>query len=280
MARVMRIDAHQHFWKVARGDYGWLTPEDHPAICRDFLPKDLEPLLKDGRIDRTVLVQAAPSIAETEFLLDLARQTPFVGGVVGWIDFEAADAAASIARLADGKLVGLRPMVQDIADDRWMLSPKLAIALAAMEEQNLVFDALVKPRHLPVLVNFLARYPKLRVVIDHGAKPAIGSGNLVSWKTGMREIARTSRAYCKLSGLVTEAGRSWSVASLQPCVDVLLEVFGVGRLMWGSDWPVLNEASDYPSWLRAAEVLTVSLSAPERDALFGGTAAAFYGLEP
>src|SRR5579864_960237 len=140
----MRIDAHQHFWKVARGDYGWLTPNDHPALCRDFLPKDLEPLLRDARVDRTVLVQAAPTIAETEFLLDLAQQTPFIGGVVGWIDFEAADAAASIARLADGgKLVGLRPMLQDIADDRWMLSAKLAPALAAMAERNLVFDALV-----------------------------------------------------------------------------------------------------------------------------------------
>jgi L-fuconolactonase len=280
MARVMRVDAHQHFWRVARGDYGWLTPKDHPAIARDFLPKDLGPLLKYARVDRTVLVQAAPTIAETRFLLDLAENTPFVAGVVGWIDFQAQDAAASIARLAEsGKLVGLRPMIQDIADDRWMLSAKLAPALLAMEEMNLVFDALVKPRHLPVLGEFLARHPGLRVVIDHGAKPNIASGNLTSWRSGMREIARNSRACCKLSGLVTEAGRSWSVASLQPCVDVLFEAFGADRLMWGSDWPVLNEASDYLSWMRAAEVLTEPLSPRERDAAFGGTAAAFYGFK-
>src|SRR5262245_43912076 len=160
----MRIDAHQHFWRVARGDYGWLTPRDHPAICRDFLPGDLEPLLRDARVDRTVLVQAAPTTAETEFLLDLAQQTPFVGGVVGCVDLQSDEATASIARLADsGKLVGLRPMIQDIADDRWMLSPKLAPALTAMEERNLVFDALIKPRHLPVLANFLGCHPRLRV---------------------------------------------------------------------------------------------------------------------
>ena len=276
----MRVDAHQHFWKTARGDYGWLTPTDHPSICRDFLPTDLRPLLKDARVDRTVLVQAAPTIAETEFLLDLAGKTPFVGGVVGWTDFQSEFAAASIARLAGcGKLVGLRPMIQDIADDRWMLSPKLAPALAAMEERNLVFDALIKPRHLPILADFLARYPRLRVVIDHGAKPAIASGGLASWKSGMREIARTSRAFCKLSGLVTEAGRAWSVASLRPFVDALLEAFGAERLMWGSDWPVLNEASDYAGWLRAADALTESLSARERDAVFGGTAASFYGIK-
>ncbi len=277
----MRIDAHQHFWRITRGDYGWLTPTDHPAICRDFLPNDLEPLLRDARVDRTVLVQAAPTTAETEFLLDLARQTPFVGGVVGWVDLQSEDAAPSIARLAtSGKLVGLRPMIQDIADDRWMLSSKLAPALTAMEESNLVFDALIKPRHLPVLADFLGRYPKLRVVVDHGAKPDIASVNLLSWTTGIREIARTSRAYCKLSGLVTEAGRSWSIQSLRPCADVLLDAFGADRLMWGSDWPVLNEASDYLSWMHAADVLTERLSSNERDAIFGGTAATFYGLGP
>ena len=276
----MRVDAHQHFWKLARGDYGWLTPRDHPAICSDFLPEHLAPLLKQARIDRTVLVQAAPTIAETEFLLALARETPFVAGVVGWIDFHGADAASSIARLASrGKLVGLRPMIQDIADDRWMLSPKLAPAIAAMEEKNLVFDALIKPRHLPILIDFLARYPRMRGVIDHGAKPAIASGNLLSWKSAMREVARTGRALCKFSGLVTEAGPSWSVASLQPWVDVLTEAFGAERLMWGSDWPVLNEASDYLGWLRAAEMLTEQLSRAERDAVFGGTATSFYGLE-
>lgn len=277
---MRRVDAHHHFWRVARGDYGWLTPKDHPSICRDFLPRDLDPLLSDARVERTVLVQAAPTLAETEFLLDLAQQTEFVGGVVGWIDFEAADAVAAVRRLAaNKKIVGLRPMIQDLPDDRWMLRPSLAPAITAMCAEDLTFDALVKPQHLLALTEFLAKYPDLRVVIDHGAKPDIASGGLSTWASSIRAIARTTRAFCKLSGLVTEAGSGWTVQSLKPFVGVLLDSFGPTRLMWGSDWPVLNEASDYPGWMRAAEILTDQLSAAEREAVFGGSAASFYGLE-
>jgi len=275
----MRVDAHQHFWRVDRGDYGWLTAKDHPKIARDFLAADLEPLLAAARIDKTVLVQAAPSEAETQFLLDLAAATPFVAGVVGWTDFDAPDAAARIARLcANRKLLGLRPMVQDILDDEWLLNPELARVFDAMQRGELTFDALVKPRHLPALAEFLERNPDLPVVIDHGAKPDIAHAGLDMWSTYMRHIARETKAYCKLSGLATEAGPGWSAATLKLYVDVLLESFGPARLMWGSDWPVLNEAGDYAQWLAAAETLTKHLSAQDREAIFGGTAAKFYGL--
>jgi L-fuconolactonase len=277
----MRIDSHQHFWKVARGDYGWLTREAVPRLYRDFLPADLKPLIKDARIDRTVLVQAAQTVAETEFLLSLAHENAFIAGVVGWVDFEAADAAQTIARLAgDPKLVGLRPMMQDLPDDRWMLSPKIAPALAALRDNGLAFDALVKPRHLPVLEHFLTRQPDLRVVIDHGAKPDIAAGDIANWAASLRRIARSTKAFCKFSGLITEAGAAWTVDKVKPFVDVLLEAFGPKRLMWGSDWPVVNEAGDYASWHGAAEVLTRTLSADDRDAIFGGSAIAFYGLKP
>ncbi len=276
----MRIDSHQHFWKVARGDYGWLTREALPRLYRDFLPADLKPLIKDARIERTVLVQAAQTVAETEFLLSLARDNSFIAGVVGWADFEAPDAPQTIARLAgDPKFAGLRPMMQDLPDDRWMLSPKIAAALTALRENGLAFDALVKPRHLTVLEEFLARHADLRVVIDHGAKPDIGSGDIASWSASMRRIASSTKAFCKFSGLVTEAGGAWSVEKLKPFVDVLFEAFGPKRLMWGSDWPVVNEAGDYASWYGAAETLTRMLSSEDRDAVYGGTAAAFYGLK-
>ena len=223
-ARLMRIDAHQHFWRMDRGDYGWLTPKDHPKIARDFSPAELAPLLAAGRIDKTVLVQAAPTEAETQFLLELAAATPFVAGVVGWVDFEAPDAAARIARLsANSRLVGLRPMIQDIADVEWMLRPELAPALDAMQRGDLCFDALVKPRHLPALAEFLDRYPDLAVVIDHGAKPDIAGSGLDMWATYIRHIAKSSKAFCKLSGLASEAGPGWSAATLKPYVDVLLE---------------------------------------------------------
>ena len=277
----MRVDSHQHFWQIARGDYGWLNAADHPKIARDYLPRDLAPLLAAGNVDCTILVQAAPTEAETDFLLELANGSPFVGGVVGWIDFDAAGAADKVARLAsNAKIVGLRPMIQDIADAQWMLRAQLAPALAAMQKNELCFDALVTARHLPALVEFLERNEELDVVIDHGAKPDIANDGLLVWSTLMRRIARTSNAVCKLSGLPTEAGPDWNAETLKPYIGVLLESFGPSRLMWGSDWPVLNEVGDYLGWLNAAETLTKHLSSSEQEQIFGGTAASFYGINP
>jgi len=276
----MRIDAHQHFWRMDRGDYGWLTPAAHPKIAHDFLPADLEPLLSAAKIDKTILVQAAPAEAETAFLLDLADRSPLVAGVVGWVDFDASDAPSRVARIAGkGKLVGLRPMMQDLPDDEWMLHPERARVVDAMVRGDLCFDALVKPRHLPALAEFLDRHPDLSVVIDHGAKPDIARGGLDLWSTYIRHIAKNSTAFCKLSGLATEAGPGWSADVLRPYVDVLLDSFGASRLMWGSDWPVLLEAGDYERWLDAATLLTSGLSAEDRALIFGGTAATFYGIE-
>jgi L-fuconolactonase len=276
---MMRIDAHQHFWRLSRGDYGWLNAAGFPKITRDFLPDDLAPSLKRAAIDKTILVQAAPTEEETVFLLQLAQATPFVAGVVGWVDFDANDAAERIASLAaNSALVGLRPMIQDIAETEWMLRPELAPALEAMQRHALRFDALVKPPHLPALAEFLDRYPDLPVVVDHGAKPDIASLELEHWAMLMRHIAKNSNARCKLSGLAFEAGPGWNAQGLKLYVDVLLECFGPSRLMWGSDWPVLNEVGDYESWLAACETLTEHLAPSEREELFGGTAASFYGI--
>ena len=276
----MRIDAHQHFWRIDRGDYGWLTPEAHPKIARDFLPADLAPLLKAAKIDRTILVQAAPTEEETHFLLDLARDTPSIAAVVGWVDFEAPDAPTRIARLcANPKLMGLRPMLQDIAGEEWILKPEFSRVFDAIDRGKLRFDALVKPRHLPAVAELLDRYPDLAVVIDHGAKPDIAKDGLEVWKPYIRHIAKETNAYCKLSGLASEAGAGWTAATLKPYVEFLLECFGPERLMWGSDWPVLNETGDYASWLGACVTLTAGLSATDREAIFGGTAAKFYGVE-
>jgi L-fuconolactonase len=275
----MQIDAHQHFWRVDRGDYGWLTPDAHGVICRDFGPDELAPLIAAAGVERTVLVQAAPTAAETEFLLEIAHATPFVAGVVGWADFEAPDAAERIrAMAADEALLGLRPMLQDLADDAWILRPALAAALDAMEAVGLTFDALVTPRHLPHLARLLERRPELKVVIDHGAKPDIAAGALTDWAGAMRAIARDTGAVCKLSGLVTEAGAGWTADQLTPFVDGLLEAFGPARLMWGSDWPVVNEAGGYAAWRAAAAALTARLGAEDRGRIFGGTASAFYGI--
>ncbi len=273
---VMRIDAHQHFWRLDRGDYGWLTIADHPKIARDFSPGDLAPLLAAGRIDRTILVQAAPTDAETAFLLQIwpTVRPSSPASSAGWISRRRTRRPASRGFAPIPKrLVGLRPMVQDIADDEWLLRPDLARAFEAMQRGDLCFDALVKPRHLPALAEFLDRYPDLPVVIDHAAKPDIAHSGLDMWATYIRHIAKSTNAHCKLSGLASEAGPGWSAATLKLYVDVLLESFGPERLMWGSDWPVLNEAGDYAAWLTACETLTKHLPATAREAIFGGTAA-------
>lgn len=270
----MRIDAHQHFWQLARGDYGWLTPDLEP-LYRDFMPVDLAPHLAQHGIVGTILVQAAPTSAETKFLLEIADKTPSVLGVVGWTDFTAATAAAAIAALAKHpKLVGLRPMIQDIADDNWILRGDLAPAFEAMIQADLTFDALVLPRHLAQLRQMLARHPKLRCVIDHGGKPEIAANKFDDWANDISMIAKESSAFCKLSGLLTEAGKDWTISDLAPYVVHLLDCFGPERLVWGSDWPVLTMAASYDAWVD----LTDSLIGDEcaRDAIFGSNSINLY----
>ena len=271
-----RIDAHQHFWQLARGDYGWLTPELAP-IFRDFDPDDLAPLLARHGIDRTILVQAAPTEAETRFLLGIAARTPFVTGVVGWTDFDAPDVAERIAALAgDPLLVGLRPMVHDIADESWLARPALAPAFEAMIAHDLVFDALLKPQHIPAALSLLERHPQLRVVIDHAAKPNLVSGDLAAWRDGIAALAAHPQASCKLSGLVTEAATDWTLETLSPVVEHLLATFGPERLIFGSDWPVVTLRADYASWFETATALLSGCKKSEREAIFGGNAARLY----
>lgn len=272
----MRIDSHQHFWSLARGDYGWLTNTLAP-IYRDFGPDDLAPLLARNKIGKTIIVQAAPTVAETHFMLGIAERTPFVAGVVGWADFEAADAPHVIVDLAaNTMLVGLRPMIHDIADDDWMLRDDLASAYEALIKHGLVFDALVQPRHLSRLNVLLQRYPALPVVVDHAAKPFIHERKLDPWRTDMSAIATHPNAVCKMSGMATEAMADWKAADLKPYVDHLLQVFGPARLLWGSDWPVLNLAGSYDRWMDATSKLLSHLGAADRDAILGGNAERIY----
>ncbi|MDO6590037.1 amidohydrolase [Loktanella sp. D2R18] len=270
----MKIDAHQHFWVLARGDYGWLTPDLAPLYC-DFQPCDLQPLLTACDIDGTVLVQAAPTDAETTYMLSLAAQNDFILGVVGWVDFDTTDAAAQIATLAKHpKLVGLRPMIQDIADDDWMLRPDFMPAFDAMIANDLTFDALVLPRHLKNLGTLLGRHPNLRTVIDHGAKPEIRDGKFDDWAADMTMLARDTHAYCKLSGIVTEAHAEWAPADIAPYVNHLLSSFGADRIIWGSDWPVSKLAATYEQWHDVA----LAFAGTDHAAIFGGNAQKAYRL--
>jgi L-fuconolactonase len=272
----MRIDAHHHLWTVARGDYDWLTPDLAP-IYRDFALPDLAPQLAAAGIEGTILVQAAPTEAETVFLLDIAEAAEVVRGVVGWTNFDAGDGAARIDALgARNLLVGLRPMVQDIDDDDWLLRPALAPLLTAMAKGGLVFDALVKPRHLPRLLHAVDRHPDLSFVLDHCGKPHFATGEIATWKRDVALLAERPNIVCKLSGLVTEARPDWQVADLRAAVDHVCACFSPQRMLWGSDWPVVDLAGGYARWLAATETLLADLSPDEKTAVFGRTAARIY----
>lgn len=280
----MRIDAHQHFWRLADRAGQW-PPPVLAAIHRDFGPEDLAPHLSACGIDATVLVQSLPSVEDTRWMLSVAAATPWVRGVVGWVDFKAADAPAQIEALArDPLLKGLRPMLQDLPDDDWIADPACDPAARAMQRHGLVFDALVLTRQLPALRRFAVRHPDLRMVIDHAAKPLIAHGEIEPWWSDLAALAALPQVHCKVSGLLTEAGDCLDDATLRPYVQALWDLFGPRRLLWGSDWPVLRLAADYAGWWEQAQRLARQLvPAPtpgDLDALFGGNAAGFYGLSP
>lgn len=278
----MRIDAHQHFWRIADRAGAWPPPE-LAQIYRDFAPSDLAPLLQECGIDGTVLVQSLPSIQDSLTLLELAHQHAFIRAVVGWVDLKSATAAHDIARLAaDPKFRGVRPMLQDLDDDNWIDDPALTPAVVAMIEHGLCFDALVLPRHLPALLRFAQRFPQLPIVIDHAAKPAIArqepTQELAPWNDDIARFGALPNVHCKLSGMLTEAAPGSQDAHLQPYVDHLLAVFGADRLIWGSDWPVLTLATDYRSWVDMSARLLTRLDANARANIWGLNACRFYRL--
>ena len=275
----MRIDAHQHFWRIADRAGQWPPPE-LAAIYRDFHPSDLTPELAHCDIDGTVVVQSMPTLADTDYLLSLADQHAFIRGVVGWVDLKAADAPEQLARLAQHpKFKGVRPMLQDLPDDHWIDDPALTPAVDALIAHRLCFDALVLPRQLPALIAFARRHPALPIVIDHAAKPHIADQLFEPWQTHMATLAAMPQVHCKLSGLLTEAGDRRDLNGLRPYTRFILEAFGPARILWGSDWPVLNLAGDYPSWLCLAKELCADLTPEQRDAVFGGNAQRFYRLD-
>ncbi|WP_269931849.1 amidohydrolase family protein [Aminobacter sp. HY435] len=289
---IERIDGHCHYWTLQRGDYAWLTPEaTHLApIHRDFGAADMLPLAETAGIGQRILVQAAPTEAETEFLLDQGREDKAVAGVVGWVDLSTAQGVASLERLAKNPLFkGVRPMLQDLPDIDWIATNPHPEAITALKRLGLRFDALVMPRHLQALKRFVEAHPELAVIIDHAAKPALAAESSdtrhAMWETGMAALARHPQVHCKLSGLLTElpADRrstpEKAAAALRPTVEKLLDWFGPRRIVWGSDWPVLTLAASFGFWIEVTELLLEGLSTNEREQILSATAQRFYGLE-
>jgi L-fuconolactonase len=270
----MIVDAHRHYWDPSRLEYAWLAGAPG-ALRRAFLPGDL------AATDPCILVQAAPDERETRFLFGLARTRPGVLGVVGWVDMEALDVASRLDWLvADGGglLRGIRPMVQDIPDPRWLASPALDIAFEHVRDRGLVFDALVDARHLRALSDRLARHPGLRTVIDHAAKPDIAGGGFAEWATSIARLAQVPDVCCKFSGLLNLTGAAPDVRAMEPYVAHLFETFGPRRLIWGSDWPVVTTHATYEAWKSCARELVARHAPAAEAAVFGGNALAVYSL--
>jgi L-fuconolactonase len=270
------IDAHFHVWRLDRGNYDWLAAED-ASLRRDFSVEDWSAATAPTPVRAGVLVQAAPSAAETDFVVAVARQHPDqVLGVVGWADLAADDAPARVEQLAaQPQLVGVRPWLQAIEDPDWILAPAVARGLAAIEAAGLVYEALVRPVHLGRVAEVARRQPGLRIVVDHGAKPDIARDAFQPWASDLRRVAAAGDIYCKVSGLLTEAGTRADTDSLRPYVETVLDAFGPDRVLWGSDWPVVTTVADYATWHAMARDLVPPAA---HDAVFTTNASRAYDL--
>jgi len=276
----MRIDGHQHFWRVERGDYHWMDA-NVPVLCRDYLPDDLRPLLMKHAIDSTILVQAAQTVAETDFLLELAAENEFIAGVVGWLDMDSEDFSSQFARYRKNpKFIGLRPMLQDLEDDGWISRPQVLESLQIVADADFPFEFLTYTRHLPHVLNALEKLRPMRAVIDHVSKPEIRSQKLEPWKTYITQLAQHRNLCCKLSGMITEADHeNWSAESLRPYISHVVDCFGWDRVIFGSDWPVCLLGGSYDQVVQVlTDALGTHMGEMEERKLFGENAARFYKL--
>lgn len=275
----MRIDSHQHFWIYEAAEYPWID-DARDALKVDYMPADLRPLMAANGIDGAVAVQARQNPRETEFLLELADTHDFIRGVVGWLDLRSDDIAAQLERFAPHpRLVGVRHIVHDEADDRFMLGGSFLEGLALLQQYQLTYDLLLYPRHLRVAIDVVKRFPDQPFVLDHISKPFIKDGILEPWEREVRELASYDNVWCKVSGMVTEAAwKAWTQEDFLPYLDAVFDCFGSDRLMFGSDWPVCTLSGSYSEVVGIVRSYIEGLPDDEKDKVMGGNATAFYGL--
>jgi len=274
------IDSHQHFWQVGRFDYPWMTPEVE-LLCRDYLPPRIEPILEANSVDQTVVVQASNSIEETRWLLGLAEQNLFIGGVVGWVGLQSDEVAAQLDEFTlHPKFKGVRHLVESEPADDWLMQPDVIRGLRELAARDLSYDLLVHTRHLKYATEVAARCPETRFVVDHIAKPPIAKREIDEWARELKPLAALPNVWCKLSGLVTEANwTDWRVEDLKPYVETALEFFGPERMMFGSDWPVCLLAATYDRVLEAAQILLGEIDEQDRQRIFSQNAIEFYRID-
>lgn len=279
MLPSMRLDAHHHFWRYDPTQHVWMT-DAMAALRRDYLPEDLAPLLQQTGFEGTIAVQARQMVEETEWLLALADRHAFIRGVVGWVDLRSPDVEAQIARLgANPGLVGVRHVVHDEPDEDFMLRPDFRRGIACLGPAGLTYDLLLRPPHFKAAIRLVDEFKDQPFVLDHIGKPQVGDVARSLWREDILRLAERPNVSCKLSGLVTEADwNAWRPEDFRPALDVVLEAFGVDRLMIGSDWPVCTLAADYATTMGVVMDFVRTLNASEQDAILGGNCARFYGV--
>jgi L-fuconolactonase len=280
MLPSMRLDAHQHFWRYDPAQHVWMT-DAMVALRRDYLPRDLAPLLEGSGFAGTIAVQARQMVEETEWLLDLADANDFIRGVVGWVDLRSPDLGAQLERLGSNpKLVGVRHVVHDEPDEAFMLLPEFRRGIAHLGPAGLSYDLLLRPQHLQPAIRLVDEFEQQPFVLDHIAKPGVGELTGSAWKEDVRRLAERPNVFCKLSGLVTEADwKAWQPGHFRPSLDVVLDAFGPHRLMIGSDWPVCTLAADYATTMGVVMDFVGGLSPSEQAGILGSNCARFYGVE-
>lgn len=275
----MIIDSHQHFWKYEEEKHSWIDDE-MATIRRDFFPTDLKKVFKENKIDGCVAVQADQTLEENKFLLELAEEHSFIKGIVGWVDLRSRKVKSDLEKYQDfSKMKGFRHVVQGEPDHNFLLRPNFLRGISYLERYNYVYDILVFPHQLGAVLEFVKRFPNQKFVIDHIAKPYIKDSFYDGWAVLMKEIAKHQNVYCKVSGMITEADyKTWTPEQVEPYMQLVLDSFGVDRIMYGSDWPVCLVAGSYEKVVSLTKNFISTLSVTEQNAIMGGNATAFYNL--
>ncbi len=275
----MRIDSHQHFWKYHPVKDAWIT-NDMKVIQHDFLPADLWPLLQQNNVDGCVAVQADQSEEEIDFLLQLAGENDWIKGVVGWVNLSAANLEDRLQHFSQyEKLKGFRHIVQAEQANDFLLTADFCKGIAQLSKYNFTYDILVFPRQLKYVPAFVELFPQQAFVIDHLAKPDFKKADFEEWEKAMKAVAAYPNVYCKVSGMVTEANwNTWTIEDFSYCLDVVTEAFGIGRLLFGSDWPVCLLAASYQEACNIVHRYFMQFSMEEQGKLWGKNAVDFYHL--
>ncbi len=272
------IDTHQHFWKYDPVNYSWINDEMQ-VIRKDFLPGDLAVVLNENKVQGCVAVQADQTEEETDWLLQLAAKNDFIKGVVGWVDLRSSNIEERLQHYQQyKKLKGFRHVLQG-EEPSFMLQQGFLNGISKLNRFSFAYDVLIFPQHLSAALELVTKFPEQRFVVDHVAKPYIKDGKIDEWKTGMQQLAQHSNVYCKISGMVTEADwKNWTADQLKPYIDVVVESFGINRIMYGSDWPVCLVASSYNKWIETVQNYFSSYTEEEQEKIFCSNAIKFYQL--